>query len=340
MQTFGKRIKLVRHAFGLNQAGIAQSGETFTQNVSRWEKEVFEPSISVKRLISEKLGLSLDWLVSGEGFPFATNRIVHLTPHEKYISEANELIAVAIHRSRTLEVAAKHSAATNAFYVILFTPDDSQEQSIVFLHIPPGYEKVVHKLLLNFSNVRYREQLSFPDPQKEQQFSTNVEIVLNYFHPGKSSEFETAPGKYFFVDLYNTSKEELIPFIYSRAKSVFQKFDKLMFEKFVPDILNAFQHHHSQFKQIVRKWVKGEEISNKEKLVIYNFVGSTQVSKFLGTRNKYIWETFLIKGIKDNELEPYSLAYAELMSLIIATGQNVKINKPLIDEENDKLYWP
>ena len=163
---------------------------------------------------------------------------------------------------------------------------------------------------------------------------------MNYFHPGKSSEFETAPGKYFFVELYNISKEELIPFIYSKAKSVFQKFDKLMFEKFVPDILNAFQHHHGQFKQIVRKWVKGEELSNKEKLVIYNFVGSTEVSKFLGKHNKYIWETFLIKGIKDNELEPYSLAYAELMSLIIATGQNVKINKPLIDEANDKLYWP
>jgi hypothetical protein len=28
------------------------------------------------------------------------------------------------------------------------------------------------------------------------------------------------------------------------------------------------------------------------------------------------------------------------MSLIIAAGQNVKIHKPLIDEENDKLYWP
>jgi transcriptional regulator with XRE-family HTH domain len=340
MQTFGKRIKLVRYAFGLNQASIAQNGETFTQNVSRWEKEAFEPSISVKRLIAEKLGLSLDWLVSGEGFPFITNKIVHLTPSEKYVGQANELITVAIHRSRTLEVAVKPSAVTNAFYVILFTPEDSPEHSIVFLHIPPGYEKLVHKLLLNFSNVRYMEPLSFPDPQKEQLYSSNIDLVMNYFHPSKLSEVETIPGKYFFIVLYNINKEQLIPFIYSSAKSVLQKFDKLMFEKFVPEILNAFQHHHAQFKKIVRKWVKGEELSNKEKLVIDKFVGSTEVSKFLGTRDKYIWETFLIKGIKDNELEPYSLAYAELMSLIIATGQNVKINKPLIDEENDKLYWP
>lgn len=163
---------------------------------------------------------------------------------------------------------------------------------------------------------------------------------MNYFHPGKSSEFETVPGKYFFVELYNISKEQLIPFIYSRTKSIFQKFDKLMFEKFVPDILNAFQHHHAQFKKIVRKLVKGEELSDKEKLVIDKFVGSTEVSKLLGTRKKHIWETFLIEGIKKNKLEPYGMAYAELISVIIAAGQNVKIRKPLIDEEKDKLYWP
>lgn len=278
--------------------------------------------------------------MSGEGFPFAINRVVQLAPQEKYVSKANELVSIAIHRSRTVEVVVKHSALTNAFYVILLSPEDSpQEHSIAIFQAPPGYEKVVHNLLLNFPNVRYREPLSFPDTQKEEEFTTNFGLILNYFQQGKSSEREIIP-RYFFVELYNVNEEELIPFIYSRAKSISQKFDKLMFEKFVPEILNAFRHHHKEFKEIVRKWVRGEQLNNKEKTIIDEFVGSTEVSKFLGPRKRDIWETFLIEGIKKNKLEPYSMAYAELISLIIMAGQNAKTRKPMIDEENDKLYWP
>jgi transcriptional regulator with XRE-family HTH domain len=340
VKTFGDRIRLIRHAFGFNQAKIAEIGETFTQNVSRWEKHVFEPSIPVKKLIAEKLGLSLDWLVSGEGFPFAVSRVVDLAPQGKYVTRANELLSLAIQRSVHVEVAVKHSALTNAFYVILLSPVDSpQEHSAVILHAPPGYEKVVHNLLLNFPNVRYGEPLSFPDTDKEKEFITNFGLILNYFQRGRSSEPEISPEKYFFIELYNVSKDELIPFIFSKAKSVSQKLDKLMFEKFVPDILNAFQHHHKQFKKIVRKWVEGEKLSDKEKTIIDEFVGSMAVSKFLGPRKRDIWETFLIEGIKKNKMEPYSMAYAELVSLIITAGQNVKIRKPMIDEENDRLYW-
>jgi transcriptional regulator with XRE-family HTH domain len=66
--TLGGRIRVVRKAWGWTQEALAQALGNDRQIVSYWELDKAKPTRSAMQLLAQVLNLSLDVLVSGDGF--------------------------------------------------------------------------------------------------------------------------------------------------------------------------------------------------------------------------------------------------------------------------------
>ena len=66
METLGQRISRLRKENGLTQEDIAKKFNISTQAVSKWEKDSTSPDISILRDLSKFLGVTIDYLLSGE----------------------------------------------------------------------------------------------------------------------------------------------------------------------------------------------------------------------------------------------------------------------------------
>lgn len=65
--TMGERIRQARRAFGWSQLKLASELKVKRPSVTQWETNVTEPSVENLVKLSTTLGVSVSWIVSGEG---------------------------------------------------------------------------------------------------------------------------------------------------------------------------------------------------------------------------------------------------------------------------------
>lgn len=65
--TFGDRVAGAREALGLDQAGLARRLGVKLKTVRGWENDLSEPRANKLQMLSGVLGVSLMWLLNGEG---------------------------------------------------------------------------------------------------------------------------------------------------------------------------------------------------------------------------------------------------------------------------------
>ncbi|MGB3315968.1 MAG: helix-turn-helix transcriptional regulator [Albidovulum sp.] len=65
--TFGDRLAAAREAAGLSQAELAQRLGVKTRVVEHWEADAKEPRANRLQMLAGMLGVSLMWLLTGEG---------------------------------------------------------------------------------------------------------------------------------------------------------------------------------------------------------------------------------------------------------------------------------
>ncbi|SDK15132.1 helix-turn-helix domain-containing protein [Aliiruegeria lutimaris] len=65
--TFGDRVAGAREALGLDQAGLARRLGVKLKTVRGWEEDLSEPRANKLQMLSGVLGVSLMWLLNGEG---------------------------------------------------------------------------------------------------------------------------------------------------------------------------------------------------------------------------------------------------------------------------------
>lgn len=63
----GGRIATARTTAGLTQAQLARTLEVSQAELSRWERGRVEPRLGALTKIAEACGVSIDWLVRGDG---------------------------------------------------------------------------------------------------------------------------------------------------------------------------------------------------------------------------------------------------------------------------------
>ena len=66
METLGQRISKLRKEKGLTQEELANKFNISTQAISKWENDYSSPDISVLLELSKILGVSVEYLLSGE----------------------------------------------------------------------------------------------------------------------------------------------------------------------------------------------------------------------------------------------------------------------------------
>lgn len=66
----GRRIREVRNKLDLSQAELAKILGVSQRTVSHWETQRNEPPLDVLRTMCSKLGVNLNWLLTGEGEMF------------------------------------------------------------------------------------------------------------------------------------------------------------------------------------------------------------------------------------------------------------------------------
>ncbi|MHB8882520.1 MAG: helix-turn-helix domain-containing protein [Thermodesulfovibrionales bacterium] len=329
---------MLRNAFGLGQNRLGEIAKRSNKNVSKWEKKEYEPKDDVKKEIATSLGLSLDWLISGYGCPFAKKSIAVMHPSSRMFDSVISMLRSAAEESITLKATLWRLNNQKSYFSLLFQFEDL-EHSIVLIDCPIGLERAFLDHIQKMDNSVYLGLGTSEAIDLEVKLTTSFDFVSSMMIQADSARPNTImPTAYFFIDLYNMDKEELLTFIYSRAKSLTQKIDKLLFRKYVPDFLNIFPRHHDEFKKVVRSWLKGGPFTEKEKTIIESFAGETKLSSILNPP-KFVWEKYLIDGIKNNPLEPFSFAYTELASLIYQEGAKMTVVRPQLDTENDRLFW-
>ena len=65
--TFGDRVAGARDAIGLSQAELARRLGVKVKTVRAWENDLTEPRANKLQMLSGVLGVSLMWLLNGEG---------------------------------------------------------------------------------------------------------------------------------------------------------------------------------------------------------------------------------------------------------------------------------
>ncbi len=65
--TFGDRLAAAREAAGLTQAALAKRLGVKASTIRRWEEDLSEPRANRLSMMSGLLGVSMPWLLLGEG---------------------------------------------------------------------------------------------------------------------------------------------------------------------------------------------------------------------------------------------------------------------------------
>lgn len=65
--TFGDRLAGARDAAGLSQKGLADKLGVKQSVIANWEQDIKEPRANRLQMLSGLLGVSLTWLLTGEG---------------------------------------------------------------------------------------------------------------------------------------------------------------------------------------------------------------------------------------------------------------------------------
>ncbi len=65
--TFGDRLAGARDAAGMNQKGLAEKLGVKTAVIAGWEDDLKEPRANRLQMVSGILGVSMSWLLTGEG---------------------------------------------------------------------------------------------------------------------------------------------------------------------------------------------------------------------------------------------------------------------------------
>lgn len=65
--TFGDRLAAAREGAGLKQAELAKKLGVKTKTLADWENDIKEPRANRLSMLSGMLGISLSWLLTGEG---------------------------------------------------------------------------------------------------------------------------------------------------------------------------------------------------------------------------------------------------------------------------------
>lgn len=338
-ESFSGRIKLVRYSFDLSQREVAEIAGTFIQNVSRWEKKTFEPSAEVKKRIAEALNLSVSWLISGAGFPFQTGVIAHLKPKPKHVFESFQLLNIAITRSNGAK--AFYYKAIDKDYYYLHLDVKESDGSIISILIPVGHEELIRSLLKLYPIIKNLGGAASLDEEYAKQYQTSFPFVMERIRYYEAKILESRseilnPEDYFFAKLYNISKDEIIRVLNSFRDK--EQSNDLLASK-INDFLVEFDRHHTEFKNIVRKWIENKPFTKVNQTILERFIGQSKVLDILNLHDKYNWETDLTKGILEDSLMPFALAYKEIIRLVLAEGQGMTVIRPKIDESNDKLYW-
>jgi transcriptional regulator with XRE-family HTH domain len=338
VDTFGKRIRTVRYALGLNQDDVAGLVSTAKENVCRWEKDAFAPKIDVKKIIADSLNLSLDWLVKRSDFPLLPNRITNARPLSRHFDESLPFIREAADRAKSIDVLYKPYEWGSAYYILLFHLEGND--SVVLFYPPLGHEKAFNQFLAVQHKVKLNGETTFPDEQADMRFRTSFEEIVRVFGRILSEKRESfKQERHFFIDLYNVRGEHLIEFLYSTAETFrekFEKYDKMLYAKLVPAKLSPYRRQHEYYKSIVKKLILGNDLTEKEKSIINEFT-SAEILK----PHKRDWfealMTFEIKHKKKFDL--FSVAYQEVISLMVEEGRKNLPSILRIDEEKDELSW-
>jgi transcriptional regulator with XRE-family HTH domain len=74
---YGQNIRLFRKQKGMNQHELGAAMDVSAVSVSKWEREQTQPDIETLQKLAPTLGVTLEWLVSGQGeAPPAELRVV------------------------------------------------------------------------------------------------------------------------------------------------------------------------------------------------------------------------------------------------------------------------
>ena len=65
--TFGDRLTAAREATGMDQATMADRVGVELQTLQNWEDDIAEPRANRLQMMAGILGVSITWLISGEG---------------------------------------------------------------------------------------------------------------------------------------------------------------------------------------------------------------------------------------------------------------------------------
>ena len=65
--TFGDRLTAAREATGMTQATLAERLGVELQTLQNWEEDLAEPRANRLQMIAGVLGISITWLITGEG---------------------------------------------------------------------------------------------------------------------------------------------------------------------------------------------------------------------------------------------------------------------------------
>ncbi|WP_420860103.1 helix-turn-helix domain-containing protein [Marivivens marinus] len=86
--TFGDRLAAAREGAGLSQKDVASRLGVKTSVIKAWEQDIKEPRANRLQMISGLLGVSLTWLLTGEG------DAPSLPEHDSYVpADISELLS-------------------------------------------------------------------------------------------------------------------------------------------------------------------------------------------------------------------------------------------------------
>lgn len=340
ISSFSERLKLVRYAYGLSQKDIAGMAGTFIQNVSRWEKKSYEPRAEIKKKIAEALNLTVNWFITGVGFPFRTGKIIHVKPQPKHFVYSLQLLSIGITCSDRTKVIFFSADMNDAYYFLYFYIKDT-EGSIVSIYTPLGYDEWMQSFLKLHSAVNYLGAAAVLDSAHATQLKNSFYLALERFKYYEEKDHKlysklVTPENYFFIDLYNANKSELEKILFSirdKGQQTEGTTEKIL------SFLETFEQQRSDFKNIIKAWLKREPLTKEALSPMEKFIGQASVSDVLHLREQFNWEADLIKAVMEGDLIPFVIAYKEIVSLMIAAGQGRTIIKPKINEKDDKLYW-
>ncbi len=337
-KSFGDRIKLVRHLFGLSQKGVSELAGTFIQNVSRWEKKMFEPNPQIKKRIAEALNLKLDWLITGTGFPFQTSRILLLKPQPKYFYDSLGLVSEAITNSSGGKVVHMVREDVHRFFLYL-SLKESADGTILAIEAPVGHEELLYRFIKVHTNILYLGTGGVLDEHQWKQYEDSFYVAmgrLNDLEKILLTERSTVLIPTFFVELYNANKNELTrrfftPNEYGQSSET----EKERIQQF----LNGFERHQNELRGVVNDWLKGGPLKRDTLSIMERYIGHAEIRDVLYVEKKFNWETDLIRTVKTDAMGPFITAYKELLQLVFAEGQGFEVLKPKLEETLQRLYW-